>query len=636
MIILHEIRLSKRGIMQYMCGIVGFVDKLKEKDTVIKAMADTIIHRGPDSEGLYTDEDVALGFRRLSIIDVECGTQPIFNEDGSLLILFNGEIYNYQGIRETLIERGHVFKTHADTEVILHGFEEYGEDIVKQLRGMFSFVIWNTKTHTMFGARDHFGIKPLYYAQMNGTFMFGSEIKSFLKHPNFVKEVNKEALKPYLTFQYSAIDETFFKGVFRVPEGHSFTYENGELIFKEYWDHTFNPVDMTLENAVDKIEDVMIDSVKHHQIADVTVGSFLSSGIDSSFVTSLLKPEHSFSVGFENKNFDETVYARELSEMIEVENHSKIVTPEEAFDKFGKVLYHLDEPDSNPSCVPLYFLSELARKHVTVVLSGEGADELFAGYTDYGFNSKSPTVRKVAETMKGLPVGVRHGIAKTLSKMPNFKGKRQLYRSLAPAEDHFIGQAFIFTEKESDDILQTEYQSAPSVKSIVGKTYAKVSDAPELTKMQYLDLHQWMTKDILLKADKLSMAHSIELRVPFLDKEVMTVAGSIPSKYLLNDIDTKYALRVAAGRHLPEEWAKREKLGFPVPVRAWLKEAPYYNKVRTLFQSDAASEFFNTDKITALLDNHYNGVEDNGRKVWTIFTFLTWYDTYFTNIHQYQ
>lgn len=617
-----------------MCGIVGFVneDTKENKSEIVERMMDRIIHRGPDSSGKYIDEHVALGFRRLSIIDLEGGSQPIYNEDDTKAIIFNGEVYNFQPLREELIAKGHVFKTGADTEVVLHGYEEWGADVCKKLRGMFAFAIWDMQTNELFGARDPFGIKPYYYAQMNGTFMFGSEIKSFLEHPDFDKQVNKEALKPYMTFQYSALPETFFKGAYRIPEGHYYFYRNGELEITKYWDVEFDNQKMSFNEAVDLIEQTVDESIKAHSVADpeVKVGSFLSSGVDSSYVAAVLRPDYTFSIGFGDHTYNESHEAKRLTDKLGLSNTSKVVEGDEAFEAFPSIQYYLDEPDSNPSCVPLYFLSKMASEDVKVVLSGEGADELFAGYTEYGFNSNSKVIRVVAEGLKKLPKNMRYSIARGI-KGKQFHGQLHLYHSLAPAEEIFIGQARVFGEDEANEYLQPAYQHSKSVQEIVDRTYKKIAnkDYNELQKKQYLDVHQWMPGDILLKADKLSMASSIELRVPLLDIDVMKTAEKVPSKYLLNQHNTKWAFRKAANRHLPDEWADREKLGFPVPIKDWLHDEKYYQQVRELFTQDFVSEFFDQAKIVQLLDDNYHEKVDERRKLWTIFTFLTWYKVFF-------
>lgn len=615
-----------------MCGIVGFVNtnySIDEKTEQLEEMMARIVHRGPDNTGQFVDEGVALGFRRLSIIDLKGGNQPIFNENDSKAIIFNGEIYNYQELQQDLQEKGHVFKTSADTEVILHGYEEYGTQIVKKLRGMFTFAIWDREKQELFGARDHFGIKPLYYYHKNNTFMFGSEIKSFLDHPAFEKQVNPGALKPYMTFQYPATDETFFKDVYRVPEGHYFYIRNGEVTFTQYWDPEYTEENMTENEAVDLIDQAVQETTNAHLVSDVEVGTFLSSGVDSSLVTTLAQPKYTFSIGFGKHTYNESSEAKKLTDILKLNNYSRVIESEEAFNAFPDIQYHLDEPSSNASCVPLYFLAKLASEHVKVVLSGEGADELFAGYTEYGFSSNSKMVRVFAQGLKKLSKKSRYRLASRLEHTGNFHGKLHLYQSVAPAEDFFIGQAKVFDERESDDYLQPKYQKSESVHDIVEKQYQKVPDLPELKKMQYLDMHQWMPKDILLKADKMTMANSLEARTPLLDIRLMEVAEKIPSKYLLNSKNTKYAFRKAAHRHLPEEWANRKKLGFPVPIKDWLHEERFYKEVREIFAADFAAEFFDQEKILDLLDRNYQQEIDARRRIWTIYSFLVWYKVYF-------
>ncbi|MDO4913875.1 MAG: asparagine synthase (glutamine-hydrolyzing), partial [Bifidobacteriaceae bacterium] len=594
-----------------MCGIAGFIDIQAKRDQetnkqILRKMTDIIAHRGPDSEGYFVDEHAAIGFRRLSIIDLDGGSQPIYNEDQNLLVTFNGEIYNFQPLREELIQLGHTFTTRADTEVILHGYEQWGKGILQRLRGMFTFVIWDREKQELFGARDHFGIKPFYYALMNGTFLYGSEIKSLLQHPDFNKEFNNEALKPYLTFQYSALRETFFKGVFKLPEGHYFTLRDGELNIQEYWDCDFKQTKQPLNAVVNNIDETVKDSVKAHQIADVEVGSFLSSGVDSSYVAAVARPEHTYSIGFGKGTYNESQQAKELADLIGLNNTTQSLDGSEAFAHFRQIQWYLDEPDANPSCVPLFFLSALAAKDLRVVLSGEGADELFGGYIDYGMHTSHAVIKWVTNMLKLLPTPIRHSIGNKLAGK-TFHGAWHMHDNLAPAENYFIGQAKVFSEQESAQILQPAYCKAPSVKEIVSKIYKRIlsKNLPEIKKKQYLDIHQWMPGDILLKADKLTMAHSLELRVPLLDTELMKVAQDVPAKYLLNDKNTKYAFRKAAAKHLPQEWWDREKLGFPVPIKNWLREEKYYKHVRSMFEKDYAAQFFDQKKILKMIDDNY-------------------------------
>ncbi|WP_122820702.1 asparagine synthase (glutamine-hydrolyzing) [Varibaculum vaginae] len=615
-----------------MCGIVGFVNDAsgEDKKVILKQMTDVIIHRGPDEYGEMIDDHIAMGFRRLSIIDHKMGSQPIENEDGNLVITYNGEIYNYQPLREQLIAAGHQFKSKSDTEVILHGYEEWGKGLLQHLRGMFAFVIWDKQKQELFGARDHFGIKPFYYAQMNGTFFYASEIKAMLPHPQFVKELNPDALRPYLTFQYPAINETFFKGVFKLKEGHCFTLRNGKMQIERYYDPDFRESKQELSELVESIDRTVRESVDAHMIADVEVGSFLSSGVDSSYVAAVARPDHTYSIGFDSGKYNESQQAHELAKVLDLQNTTAVINPQVAFRNFPLIQWHLDEPDSNFSCVPLFFLAQLAAKDLKAVLSGEGADELFAGYIDYGVHTSSKVIKVFTRFCSYLPAKIRYGIA-NFAKNKTFHGAWHLYSNLAPAEESFIGQSLVFKESESDRFLRPEYRRGPSVRSIVGETYGRLKgkNLSELKKKQYLDMHQWMPGDILLKADKMTMAHSLELRVPLLDRELMKVAEQVPTKWLITDQNTKYAFRQAAAQHIPREWYDREKLGFPVPVKDWLRDEKYYREVRELFASDTAAKFFNRELLLQLVDDNFAGRVDERRKIWTVYTFLVWYTVYF-------
>lgn len=609
-----------------MCGIVGFSGKIEYKREIVQNMTDLIVHRGPNSAGAYTDADMALGFRRLSIIDLADGSQPMYNEDKSLVLVYNGEIYNFQSLREELIAAGHTFATHCDSEVLLHGYEQYGGPaLMKKLRGMFAFVIWDTKEKKLFGARDMFGIKPMYYTTTKvGEFIFASEIKSMLAHPHFERAVNKNALLPYLTFQYSATEETFFAGVYKLLPAHFFTWKDGEFYTERYWDVDFEAKDGDFEAYSEELDRVVHESVEAHRISDVPVGSFLSGGVDSSYITACLMPEETFSVGFEGEHekFNETSEAAELSRRLGIKNVRRMISADECFEAFPTIQYHMDEPQSNPSSVPLYFLAKLAAEDVTVVLSGEGADEIFAGYEWY---DETPMMRKY----KKLPQFLRIAAARAARALPYFKGHDFIIKASGRPEDYFVGQALVFPEKEAKSVLRDEYKNGEHVRDITGKIYARVKGRDELTKKQYLDLMLWLPGDILLKADKMSMAHSLELRVPFLDKEVMKMAEKIPAKYKITKENTKYILRHAANRTLPDEWANRKKKGFPVPIRLWLREEKYAQLVRRYFESAFASEFFDTDALIRLLDDHVAGKANNGRKIWTVFTFLVWYKRFF-------
>ena len=609
-----------------MCGFVGFTNKINDASIVLGKMMDRIKHRGPDSDGKYVDEQIAMGFRRLSIIDLsDQGSQPIFNEDKSLVLTFNGEIYNYKDLREELVASGHKFYTQTDSEVLIHGYEQWGEDMLDKLRGMFAFVIFNKNTNEVFGARDFFGIKPLYYAKMGETLMWGSEIKSFLDHPHFKKELNTDVLETYLTFQYSPTTETFFKNVYKLPAAHCFTYKNGEMNVRRYWEVKFHADNgPSLEDWVNRISDTFKNSVEVHKFADVEVGSFLSSGVDSSYVAAVANVDKTFTVGFgEDEKYNEIGYAKEFSKYINKENFSKVISPEEYWNSLSKIQYHMDEPLADPAAVALFFVCQIASEKVKAVLSGEGADEIFGGYNIYHNPADMASYFKI-------PRPIRKAVGAVAEKLPHKHGINYLIRGSKDLDERFIGNAYIFSEKERKDILSIK-TNAPDAMAITKPFYDKVRDQDQVTQMQYIDLHLWMTGDILLKADKMSMAHSLELRVPFLDRKVMELAEQIPVKDRVTETETKYSMRLAALQACPPQTAKKKKLGFPVPIRVWLKEDKYYNIVKDKFTSPQSAQFFHTDKLVQLLDDHRAGKYDYSRKIWTVFSFLVWYDVYFSD-----
>ncbi len=607
-----------------MCGFTGFVTRSAPPDeAALQAMGDTIRHRGPDGEGRYVDARCGIAHRRLSIIDLEKGRQPIVSPDGRYVIAYNGETYNFRELRSELTAAGHSFSTDCDTEVVLHGYMEWGAEVLKKLRGMFAFVIWDKERSELFGARDPFGIKPFYYAAMGELFFFGSECKSFLPHPGFKKELNPDALKLYLTFQYSALNESFFKGVYRLLPGHYFLHREGRTEFASYHAFSFAPENMPLEKRAAQIREVVAQSVEAHQISDVEVGSFLSGGIDSSVIAALSRPDKTYSVGFANKDFDETGEAKALCKELGLRNISKTISAQEFFDALPAIQYYADEPNANLSTVPLYFLSQLAAKDVKAVLSGEGADELFGGYMSYH-------TTKAYDAYRRLPQGLRRAVSKWAEKRPPFKGRGHLIEGGKPVEETFLGQAFIFDNEEAERVLKPAYRGPMTWRDITAPYFDVVKDADDLTKKQYLDLHLWQPLDILRKADRMTMAHSLELRVPYLDREVWKVARAVPSNQKMRGKNiTKYPLRLAAVPLLPDDWIKREKKGFPVPFIAWLREEKYYNWARDLISQEYVSEFFDQAYLLELLERHYSGREKTHRKLYTVLSFLIWYQVYF-------
>ncbi len=613
-----------------MCGICGFTGETIDKVKVIENMTELITHRGPNSAGYFADNDISMGFRRLSIIDLNGGEQPIYNENNTLVLTFNGEIYNYQELKDELLEKGHKFYTQTDSEVLLHGFEEWGEELLPKLRGMFAFAIWNRENKSLFLARDPFGIKPLHYTQTGENFAYASEIKSILVFPTFEKTFNHSALDNYLSFQYAVPPETFFKNVYCLMPGHCMWYKNGEIKIKRYFEATFNPDEnLPLEKAVENIEKVFAESVEAHKISDVEVGCFLSSGVDSSYVSSYFPGQKAFTVGFDfGEKYNEVTWAQNLAKKIGIEHHHKIIDSDEFWSAIKKVQYYMDQPLADPSCIALYFVSQLASKHVKVVLSGEGADELFGGYTIYNDPRVFSTYQKI------LPQKTRTFLARFVKCIPfHFKGRSFIIRAEKPLEDRYIGNAFMFTQEDKKQILK-DPTIATKPQNLCKKLYDRIKNYDDVTKMQYIDINLWMIGDILLKADRMSMANSIELRVPFLDKEVFKVAATLPTYLKTPKENTKFALRETAMKRLPPETAQKEKLGFPVPTRVWLRTQKYYDIVRKTFKSDTANELFNCENLLKLLDEHYSAKWDNSRKIWTLYIFLVWYDIYFKDINK--
>ena len=606
-----------------MCGITGFVGQRAEMQQILQEMMDLIAHRGPDGQGQFVEGPAALGQRRLSIIDLEGGKQPMFNEDENLVVVFNGEIYNFQELSEELKAAGHAFATRSDTEVLLHGYEQWGKDLLPRLRGMFAFAIWDRSAQTLFCARDHFGIKPLYYYQAeDGTLLFGSEIKSFLAHPSFKKELNRDQLELYLSYQYSPGENTFFKGVKKLLPAHWMEWKEGSLTVERYWQPEFSPEDSrTLEEWEQDISDAMKESVQAHKIADVEVGSFLSSGVDSSYMAALANVDKTFTVGFADKQYDETTYAQEFSKVIGVKNFAYRITPEEYWENLPKIQYHMDEPLADAASVALFFVNREAAKQVKVCLSGEGADEFFGGYNIY----KEPFT---VSWYDRLPLWLRRAVGAVADCLPPVPGVNFLVRRGKPLEERYIGNTNLMGERRKKQLLR-QYSGKVRPTDLSAPYFAQTKGQDPVTRMEFCDLNLWLVGDILLKADKMSMANSLELRVPFLDRKVFELASHIPTKHKVNASQTKIAMRGAALKTIPEKTADKKKLGFPVPVRAWLRDERYAATVREAFNTEAANEFFNTAELNKMLDQHMSGKRDNWRQIWCVFIFLVWYNEYF-------
>ena len=624
-----------------MCGFVGFTAVDYDTDTnkaVVKDMADRIAHRGPDDEGFFVDDDIAMGFRRLSIIDLEGSRQPMQNADGTVTVTFNGEIYNYRDLRDELAADGWTFKTESDTETLLVSYLAWGKLLLDKVRGMFAFAIWDKQRGELFCARDFFGIKPFYYTVQNGEagsqFIFASEIKCILEHPAYERELNEEALEQYLCFQFSALPETFFKGIYKLEPAHCMTVRaDGTTETERYWRPTYDfDQNRSREDTVKAIDAAMRESVRYHNVADVEVGSFLSSGIDSSYMAACLAKENpdikTFTVGFAEYEGerDEISWARELADELHIENNSKHIGEEEYWESLPRVQWHMDEPSADPSAVALYFVDQEAAKKVKAVLSGEGADEFFGGYRIY----QTPFANA---KLSWVPKGLLRGASKAAHAL-GVRGANYLERASETPEDWYYTNAngVAFSPEERERLRAGKRADGAarvaSPQELIAPAYAEVAGLDDTTRMQYVDLFFWLVGDILLKTDKMSMAHSLESRVPFLDKEVFNVSRTIPTPFKANGEQTKIALREAAERAIPKDWAQKEKLGFPVPVVNWLRQDRYYNMVKEWFTGPEAETFFNTDELVRLLDEHRYKI-DRSRKIWIVYMFLMWYRIYF-------
>ena len=614
-----------------MCGITGFAltDSVRDPKRVIDLMGERIKHRGPDDVGYYIDDSVALVHRRLSIIDLESGKQPIYNEDGSCVIVYNGEVYNFQELREDLVARGHVFSTHTDTEVILHGYEEYGRGIVEKLRGMFAFAIWDKREQKLFCARDIFGIKPFYYYRENGEFMFASEIKCFLDHPGFVKEIDRAKIPEYLSYEYIPYENTLFKGVYKLLPAHWCEWTPDSFETGCYYTMRYDiDESKSLDEWAKILDEVFTESVKAHQIADVEVGGFLSSGVDSSYVVERVfhggSTIRTFSVDYEEEQYSELPYAQSFSAELGAVNIANKISAEDFFGAMPDIQYYMDEPLPNPSENPLYFLAQNAAKHVKVVLSGEGADELFGGYPNYLAEDH------LANYERKTPAVIRKALGALAEKFPAIKGKHFLTHGAMEPWERNSRADYVFENEERQQYLKDPITSGDP-QQYSKHYYDESNNVDPVSQLQYVDIKTWMAYDILLKADRMSMAHSLELRVPFLDRKVLELALSIPHQYRVKDDESKVVLRRAASKRLPERVFNKAKLGFPSPLAAWLREDTYYELVKEAFESDIAAEFFVPEKLMQLLDEHRAGQVSHMQKIWSFYTFIVWYREFFGN-----
>lgn len=602
-----------------MCGIAGFISPARADAAALAPMLARIAHRGPDGQGTFVEGPAALGHCRLAIIDLQGGAQPLYSEDKNFVVVFNGEIYNYRELTAELTALGHTFATRTDTEVLLHGWEQWGRELLPRLRGMFAFALWDRRAQVLFCARDMFGIKPLYYCRCaDSTLLFASEIKAFLDHPSFEKQLNTAQLPLYLSCQYSPGRDTFFAGVQKLLPGHFLEFSEGIVRTTRWVQPAFLPGDTP--PAPDELEAVLRQSAEAHKIADVEVAGFLSGGVDSAYLTALARPARTYTISYAEPKYDESFPARALARNLGLRNRVRCISPGEFWDAVPAVQYHMDEPMADAAAVALYFLNREAARDVKVVLSGEGADELFGGYNIY----RDPFT---ARWYNRLPPWLRGGLGAAASLLPPGPGVNFLVRRGLSLEERYFGPTALLTEREKRRLLPG-YEGDGDPVCLTESIWDMTEDQDPVTRMQQVDLQLWLAGDILLKADKMSMAHSLELRVPYLDKEVFALAAALPAAAKANARMTKIALRQAAARTLPPAAAARKKLGFPVPVRDWLRQEPYTSRVRAVFSRPAAGEFFNVRLLHTMLNHHLHG-GDCWRQIWCVYSFLIWYEQFF-------
>ena len=602
-----------------MCGIAGFISPARADAAALAPMLARIAHRGPDGQGTFVEGPAALGHCRLAIIDLQGGAQPLYSEDKNFVVVFNGEIYNYRELTAELTALGHTFTTRTDTEVLLHGWEQWGRELLPRLRGMFAFALWDRRAQVLFCARDMFGIKPLYYCRCaDGTLLFASEIKAFLDHPSFEKQLNTAQLPLYLSCQYSPGRDTFFAGVQKLLPGHFLEFSEGIVRTTRWVQPAFLPGDTP--PAPGELEAVLRQSAEAHKIADVEVAGFLSGGVDSAYLTALARPARTYTISYAEPKYDESFPARALARNLGLRNRVRCISPGEFWDAVPAVQYHMDEPMADAATVALYFLNREAARDVKVVLSGVGADELFGGYNIY----RDPFT---ARWYNRLPPWLRGGLGAAASLLPPGPGVNFLVRRGLSLEERYFGPTALLTEREKRRLLPG-YEGDGDPVCLTESSWDMTEDQDPVTRMQQVDLQLWLAGDILLKADKMSMAHSLELRVPYLDKEVFALAAALPAAAKANARMTKIALRQAAARTLPPAGAARKKLGFPVPVRDWLRQEPYTSRVRAVFSRPAAGEFFNVRLLHTMLNHHLHG-GDCWRQIWCVYSFLIWYEQFF-------
>ena len=628
-----------------MCGIAGWVnlDGKLPRDSgaaVLHRMCERMKHRGPDSEGLWTDESVALGMRRLSIIDLHTGEQPVYSEDRSIVAVMNGELYNFREVRRDLERRGHQFETQTDTEILPHLYEEHGDQMLEHINGMFAFALWDKNKNKLLIARDRFGEKPLYYGVFAGKLIFASEPKVLSAHPSARTELNTDALRSYLSFDYVPAPASIYKNVYKLPAAHLLIAENGEVRTRRYWNLSFerNGSAPPIEKAADELRELLADAVRLRLVSDVPLGILLSGGVDSSTVAALAtqfstEKVKTFSIGFEEDSFDESKFARQVAAHLGTEHYEDKLSVEKAADLIGEIGTWLDEPLSDGSLIPTLLLSRFVKKHVTVALGGDGGDEIFAGYPMY-------FAHKVADIYGKVPQFLRNGLIEPIvNRLPvsnknlsfDYKAKRFIRASkqdLVVRHHSFFGS---FSIDEQQNLLSRDVLANTSNDIYKdAKESLKITDAPtEIERMQFLDLNFYLAEDILTKVDRASMAVSLEVRAPFLDPRVAQFAASLPLEYKLKGSKGKYILKKAVAPLLPKNILHRPKKGFGVPIAEWLK-----TRLNPLMRDLLAPQrlktqnLFNVEYVQKLIKEHETNHASHHKELWTLLVFQLWFDNF--------
>jgi asparagine synthase (glutamine-hydrolysing) len=620
-----------------MCGICGFNWNDKE---LVSAMNDSLEHRGPDQTGIFCDDAVSLGFRRLSIIDLtEHGSQPMFNEDRTVCLVFNGEIYNFQKLRPELIDLGHIFRGKSDSEVVLHAYEEYGIECVHRLQGMFAFAIYDLKKNSLFIARDRIGIKPLYYYHKNGRLLFASEIKAILQDKSVPREVNDQAVYDYLGFEFVPAPQTMFRDINKLPSGHYLTLQDGTLEIKEYWDLRMasSPTNLTFQEAVEKQKELLNDAVKSHLISDVPLGVFLSGGLDSSSIVALMRrhisgPIKTFTIGYHDKTFSELDYAAIVAKHCETE-HQVLMLDDIKPEYVEKTLYHLDEPMTDLSTVPLYLLCKQAREQVTVCLSGEGADESYAGYDRFKAAKMAAWFNLIPESIRKHVIGTLVGM---LPDQAQKKGainmlKRFVEGANLPAEGDHLRWQYFSSEGQTRKLFTQKFLDAisPDPFRLVRKYAERCKDADTVNRQIYLDMRYMMTDSVLMKVDKMSMASSLEVRVPLLDHVLVEFLASLPGNWKLNGMTTKYIFRSALEELLPKEIVYRGKQGYSLPVKHLLRGDMKPYMVSLLNDSPLIREKMNRTYVNQLIEEHCAMKHNHNHVLWALMNLSIWHNRFF-------